>query len=160
MAFNSNSLLDTYYSKQKSDAKKLMFGLGPIGVLLLLYWFSNIFGLTIWFVMCLIVSYIFLFMFIYYGTLVLDAKYMNRLIKKCSFNKEGWHFVTLPWFLRKEMLISADKLVDVKKINTSFFKHIGDIYKITIFDNNQIKCLYISSKSFDEFEEILAMFKS
>jgi hypothetical protein len=158
MKFESNALLKAYYEKQRTNAKKLMW-LGPLGAYLIFYWLFNILGFTLNFMACLIASYAAFFTFVYYGTLFADAKFMNRLVDKCIINEKEFIFITLKWFLNKEVSFHTSTLIELKRLEVSFFKQVGDVYKLTVLNKNKIEHLYIISRSFDDFEMIKTMMR-
>ena len=156
MLFTANAVLRAYYNKQHKDSKKLMFWFGPLGALMLLYWLYNIFGPGLWLAVSLLGAYAALFAFVYHGTLVADARFMNRLVATCHATEAGWTFTTLPWFLQGSRVLAVPTVLEVTKVEKSFFRQVGDVYVVRVIAQDKIQPLYLLAKSFDEFSQLHA----
>ena len=158
--FESNLLLKSYYKKQITNAKKMIFIMGPLGALLLFYWLYNIFGFTRNFAIAIIGTYTAHITYVIYGPLFTYAIFMNRLVHKCELNENGWTFNTLRWFLSEKKIVHATIIVDVVKLESSFFNNVGDVYKLNLLTGRNTSYVYIIAKAFDEFDVLADMLRS
>jgi len=153
--FVTNELLQVYVQTQRTSSKKLMWVLGPVGTALLFYWTTNIFSTQ---PLLRVVSFVALcaghFTFTYWGTLVADGRFMNRLVEGCQVREQAWAFTTVGWFLKKPVHCSTTLIQEVVRLETSFFKKVGPVYKVSFVAPKKFEHVYLMANAFEEFEQL------
>ena len=131
-----------------------------MGAGLILYWMSNIFSAQpLLRTVSVAAFYAAHFSYCYWVPLVLEARFMNRLVDRCQVQEHEWTFTTVGWFLKKPMHCRTTLIQEVTCLESSFFKRVGPVYKVSFVAAEKFEHVYLLANAFDEFallQEVLS----
>ncbi len=152
--FHCNNFQKVYIETRKRSPKRLMFRIGPLGLILVFYWLYHMIGFRPYFSLYLTAFYSGIFVYLYYFPLFISGNYINKVVSACSVDKNSWTFITTRWFFKKELIINASKIIEFNRLESSSFKGAGNIWEASVFSNGIITNIYFLSNGFDNFEEL------
>ncbi|WP_303310641.1 hypothetical protein [Hymenobacter sp. BT730] len=150
----SNGIAEAYFNSEKKSSNKMIFVLGPVGLLMLLFNAYNTFGNSEYYIYIVVLSVNIVYFLIYHSQIVIKGKYMNSLISEFMYKDDIWIFKTFDWYFRKRQVIVVNKIIEVKNLNKSLFGSKLEVHKLTVLSDGKIKYIFIFPQSFENLEQI------